>query len=924
MRRLSLIMALGLLLMAGRSTAQRTISNPINLIVSDTAIDVIIQEFERQSGYHFYYDRSQFDSLRFSIVINNQPLDKALEQTFNNTPFHFTVMPDRQWVFLTKGASIKTSLPDNFFARAAKDTARRDVAAVPDYGDKKKVRADASIENKLFEIGSKNNSGGPGTVTIAGHIRNLKSGEPIVGATVSIPNTSIGTATDQYGYFSLTIPKGRYVLNIQGIGMKDTRRQVMLYTGGKLDVDMEERVVSLKEVIVSAQKVANVRNVQMGTERLTIRAIKQIPTAFGEADIIRAVLTLPGVKSVGEASTGFNVRGGSADQNLILFNDATIYNPSHFFGFFSAFNPDIVKDVELYKSSIPAKYGGRLSSVLDISSREGNKKEITGSAGLGLITSRFNIEGPIQKDKTSFILGARTTYAKWLLNLLPDEYENSKASFYDVNLHISHQFNNKNNLYVTGYTSKDRFNLNNDTTYGYNNSNVVVKWKHIFNNKLTGFLTAGYDRYAYHIQSEKNEINAYKLNFDINQLNAKADFTWYLTPAHTLDFGASTIRYKLNPGNYGPIGKESLIVADDVAAEQAQESAIYLSEKWNVTPELSVQAGARFSYFQYLGPGNINQYPKGLPKNEDNITGVKTYGKGDVIQTYNGPEWRVSARYLVTPTFSVKAGYNTQRQYIHMLSNTTAISPTDIWKLSDPNIKPQYGDQVSLGLYKNLRSNSIETSVEVYYKRIKNYLDYKSGANLVMNDHIETDVIGTKGKAYGLELMIKKQNGKLNGWISYTYSRILLTMDDSTSGELLNGGKEYPANYDKPHDFTMVGNYRFTHRFSISLNATYSTGRPITVPIGRYYYGGSWRALYADRNAYRIPDYFRTDFAMILEGNHKVKQKFHNSWTFGLYNITGRKNPYSVYFTSENGRVNGYKLSIFGNIIPFINYNIRF
>ncbi len=926
MRRLPFLVVFGvaLLCFAGTAQARQTDPRPVNLILSDTSISVIVQELERQTGYHFYYDPVQFDSLRISIAINNQPLQKALEQLFENTDFHFTILPDKQYVFLTKGAIIRTALPAGFFAGAVKDTARKDLTVVPDYGDKKKVRADASIENKLFEIGSKANSGGPGNVTVAGYVRNIKSSEPIVGASITIPGTSIGTATDQYGYFSLTIPKGRYVLNVQGIGMKDTKRQIMLYTGGGLNINMEERVISLKEVIVSAQKMANIRNVQMGTERLTIRAIKQIPTAFGEADILKAVLTLPGVKSVGEASTGFNVRGGSADQNLILFNDATIYNPSHFFGFFSAFNPDVVKDVELYKSSIPAKYGGRLSSVLDISSREGNKKEFTGTAGIGLLTSRINLEGPIKKDKTSFILGARTTYANWMLNLLPDEYENSKASFYDVNLHISHQFDKKNNLYITGYTSRDRFNLNSDTTYGYNNNNLSVKWKHLFNNKLTGFLTAGYDRYAYHIQSEKNAVNAYKLGFDINQFNLKADFTWYLNPEHTIDFGASTIRYKLHPGKYEPLGKESLIALDEVPAEQAQESAIYLSEKWNVTPALTIQAGARYSLYHYLGPGDINTYAPNLPKNPDNVLETKTYGKGDVIKTYHGPEWRLSARYALSPSFSVKAGYNSLRQYIHMLSNTTAISPTDIWKLSDPNVKPQYGDQVSFGLYKNFRSNSIETSVEVYYKRIKDYLDYKSGATLVMNPTIETDVIGTKGRGYGVELMVKKQNGKLNGWISYTYSRIELIMDDANTGEIINRGEYYPANYDKPHDVTMVGNYRFTHRFSISINGTYSTGRPVTLPIGRYYYGGSWRALYADRNAYRIPDYFRTDFAMIVDGNHKLKQKFHNSWTIGLYNLTGRKNPYSVYFTSENGRVNGYKLSIFGSIIPFINYNIRF
>jgi hypothetical protein len=907
------------------AAAQQNTPKPVSGEFNNATVTSFLQALEQQTGYYFYYDSLQFDSVRINLSFKNQPLAKLLNVALEPLGFHYTIIEDRRQVFLTRGIEIKTTLPPGFFGRSPKDTIDQELVIIPEYSDKKKTRTDASIENKLFEIGSKANSPAQGGIPLAGYIRNAKTGEPIVGASVYLQNaTSTGTATDQYGYYSLTLPKGRYVIVIQGIGMKDTKRQVILYSSGKLDINMDERVVSLKEVIVSAQKLANIRNTQMGMERLTIRAIKQVPTSFGEADIIKAVLTLPGVKSVGEASTGFNVRGGSSDQNLILFNDATIYNPSHFFGFFSAFNPDVVKDVELYKSSIPAKYGGRLSSVLDISSREGNKKEFTGTAGIGLITSRFNIEGPLKKEKSSFILGGRTTYANWLLNLLPKEYKNSKASFYDVNLHISHQFNNKNSLFVTGYLSKDRFNLNSDTAYSYSNTNASVKWKHIFNNKLNSVVTAGYDRYEYKISSDRIKLNAYQLAFDINQYNLKADFTYYANPNHTVEFGLSTIRYRLHPGTYGPSAIESLILADTVEAEQAQESALYLSDKWTITDNLSIQAGFRYSFYNFLGPKRINEYAAGVPKQPDNILATKNYNGGDFIKTYHGPEYRLAMRYSLSPSFSVKAAYNSLRQYIHMLSNTTAISPTDIWKLSDPNIKPQTGDQVSFGLYKNFKSNTIETSVEVYYKRIKDYLDYKSGAVLVLNDHIETDVINTRGKAYGVELMIKKQNGKLNGWLSYTYSRILLKMDDPFAGEVINRGEYYPANYDKPHDVTLVGNYRFSHRFSVSFNATYSTGRPITLPIGRFYYAGSYRALYADRNAYRIPDYFRTDFSMNIDGNHKVKQKTHNSWTIGVYNWMARKNPYSVYYVSENGVINGYKLSIFGTAIPFINYNIRF
>ncbi|MES1222131.1 MAG: TonB-dependent receptor, partial [Bacteroidota bacterium] len=598
----------------------------------------------------------------------------------------------------------------------------------------------------------------------------------------------------------------------------------------------------------------------------------------------------------------------------------------HFFGFFSAFNPDVIKDVQLYKSSIPPKYGGRLSSVLDVTSREGNKKNITGSAGVGPVTSRFNIEGPIFKkdSSSSFVLGGRATYANWLLNLLPNEYKRSKASFYDITLHTTHDLDKKNSLYLTGYFSNDRFNLNNDTTYGYGNRNVSLQWKHTFNNKLNSLVTAGYDLYKYNIESNANKVNAYKLDFDISQKNLKADFNYYMNSKHTLEFGVGSILYKSNPGTYKPAGAGSLAKTDIVPSEQGLESSVYIGDKYTITPVLSINYALRYSFFQYYGPQTVYNYAPGLPREEVNRLGSKEYSKGDVIKSYGGPEYRVALRYAVTADFSIKAGYNSLRQYIHMLSNTTSIAPTDIWKLSDMNIRPQEGDQFSFGLFKNFKYNTIETSIEVYYKRMKHYLDYKSGAVLVLNHNIETDVINTQGKAYGLELLLKKTAGKLNGWVSYTYSRTLLKLDDPIAGEQINGGLYYPSNYDKPHDVTVAGNLKVSHRFSVSSNITYSTGRPITLPIARYSYAGGQRVLYSERNAFRIPDNFRLDLSMNIEGNHKVNQKTHNSWTIGLYNMTGRKNPYSVYFITENGVVKGYKLSIFGSIIPFVNFNIKF
>ncbi|HEY0771814.1 MAG TPA: TonB-dependent receptor plug domain-containing protein, partial [Sphingobacteriaceae bacterium] len=654
--------------------------------------------------------------------------------------------------------------------------------------------------------------------------------------------------------------------------------------------ELQEQVNTLKEVVVTAEKTANVNRTQMGLEKINIQTIKQVPTVFGEADILRVMLTLPGVKSVGEASTGFNVRGGATDQNLILFNDATIYNPSHFFGFFSAFNPEVVKDAELYKSSIPGRFGGRLASVLDVHSRDGNKKKLTGSAGIGLITTRLNVEAPLIKDKTSFILGGRTSYSNWLLKMLPDdsEFNGAKAGFYDVNLHLTHEINKKDNLYFTGYISGDNSNLGSDTTYSYYNSNASIKWKHIFNTRFYGVFSTGFDKYENKNHSDENPVNAYNLNFSINQTNLKAGFNYYLNPKNSLEFGLNSIYYGLNPGTLTPIGNQSLVQTNKVSAEQALESALYLSNRYEMSSKLSLDFGLRYSMFNYLGPKEVYTYPPNFPKEVDNIIDTVSYARNDLIKTYQGPEYRLSARYNISDDFSVKAAYNTMRQYIHLLSNTTSMAPTDIWKLSDLNIRPQFGSQISLGLYKNFKSNTIETSVEVYHKRIKDYLDYKSGAVLLLNHHLETDVVNTKGKAYGLEFMIKKPLGKLNGWLSYTYSRILLKMDDANAGQLINNGNYYPGNYDKPHDVTLIGNYKISHRFSTSFNVTYSTGRPITLPLAKFNMAGSERTIYSDRNAYRIPDYFRTDFSLNIDGNHKVHQLTHSSWTIGVYNLTGR------------------------------------
>lgn len=917
----SLLTGCFFLLLLGFGNTQEKKDILINGDYDDQLMVEFFSKLESQTPYFFYYNAANLDSLRVTVKARNEPIQTVLGKAFTNTDLLFSI--DGNKIYITKGLKIVTRLPEGFFRSSGESKPAYVIKdSLIDYGLNSVKKGIVTSESKLYQIGTKTNMP-KGNAIITGRVRNATTGEPLVNTSVFI-NNNHSTVTDAYGNYSLTVPAGKHTLNILAIGMKDTKLQLEVFGDGKLDIDMREQVTTLKEVIVSSKKLININRVQMGVERLSIDNIRRIPSVFGEADVLRVITSLPGVKTVGEASTGFNVRGGSADQNLILFNDATIYNPSHFFGMFSAFNPEVIKDIELYKSSIPARFGGRLASVLDINSREGNKKKITGSAGVGLITSRVHLEGPITKDKTSFIFGGRSTYANWLLNLLPAEYEDSKASFQDVNLGISHQIDSSNNLYFSGYFSNDRFALDSDTTYQYSNRNFSVKWTRNFNNRLSFAFRTGFDQYKYRVFREEDRETAFTLQFGITQLHAKMDFVYYLDPKHSFDFGASSIRYKLDPGSYKPFNKNSIITPDVVEAEQALESGVYFTHRYSPNNKLSFSSGIRYSLFNYLGPQEVNYYAPGLPVTEANIIETRKHKKGKFINNDGGPEFRLSARYAFTTSFSIKAAYNTQRQYIHMLSNTTAIAPTDIWKLSDPNIKPQQGEQISMGLYKNFKSNTIETSVEVYYKKIKDYLDYKPGAKLLLNHTIETDVINTKGKAYGVELLVKKPGGKLNGWISYTYSRIFLKTNTDDPDIRVNRGEFYPANYDKPHDVTVAGNFRVNHRFSISLNSTYSTGRPITLPIGRYYYLGSERVLYSDRNAHRIPDYVRTDFSLNIDGNHKVKQKTHNSWTVGIYNLLGRRNPYSVYFISQNGLVQGYKLSIFGNVLPFINFNIRF
>ncbi|MBR4228214.1 MAG: TonB-dependent receptor [Bacteroidales bacterium] len=852
--------------------------------------DSLLNYLRREITPRIYYLSSEMDHSSFTI---SAPREQFLERAMAELRAKDYIVSeyDGAW-FVTRSKGLVQDLPAGYFDRGG---STRDNGELLKYIEDQNTMV--TFQNKVYEIGEKM-EGRTGKAIVSGYVHDVSSGEPLTGVAVYDDKTGAYSLTDAYGFYRISLPIGEGVLNFSGYSMDDLHLNVIVYGEGGLDVVMKEKVTSLKGAVVSAESRAAHRDARMGIERIRINEIAKVPAAFGEADVLKVVLTLPGVKTAGEAATGFNVRGGSVDQNLILFNEGTIYNPSHMFGIMSAFNTDIVNEVELYKSSIPAEFGGRISSVLDIRGREGNSKKVQGSVGLGLLTSRFNLEGPVG-NKTSFIVGGRTTYSNWILNLLPSSsnYSGGKASFSDANIGISHRFNSKNSLHANGYWSRDGFSFSGDTTFRYSNISASLKWRSDFSDRHSMELTGGMDRYGNSHDNTFNAWEAYTLDTEVNQIFAKLRFKSLAGSSHSLLYGLNFLLYDLDPGTLTPLGEVSRIVQRSLVRQRGVEPALFAGDTWTVNDKLSLDAGVRLTGFKAL----------------------------DQSKLYGGPEYRVSGKYSFRPNLSVKAGFNSMRQYIHLLSNSSSISPMDAWTLSSDRIRPQTGWQAAGGLYWTISDGQIDLSLESYYKRMLHYLDYKSGATLIMNANLPDDLVETRGKAYGIEFMAKKSIGKLNGWMSYTYSRTFLQEMEDRGVQTINSGAWYPAPHDKPHDFKLVGNYKFTHRYSLSVNVDYSTGRPVTIPVGKYIYGGGTRLAYSERNGYRIPDYFRMDLAMNIEPSHYLRQLTHMSVTFGVYNVTGRKNAYSVYYNTAGGsKVSGHMISVFAVPVPYINLNLKF
>lgn len=770
----------------------------------------------------------------------------------------------------------------------------------------------------------RNKKPNPPNHTISGTVKDSKTGEAITGVSILVKGTTIGATSNQYGFYSLTLPEWDYVIFYSSVGFKTTLKEVSLEGNTKLNVALYDDFQELEEVVVIAENpTRSIDQIEMGTLKMDMKKIKNIPAFLGEVDVVKSLFLQPGVTTVGEGAAGFNVRGGGIDQNLVILDEAPVYNSSHLFGFFSVFNPDAVRDVKLYKSGIPAKYGGRLSSVLDVTQKEGNNQKFTTSGGIGVVGGRLAIEGPLVKDKSSFIVAGRRSFIGSLLKNI-DELSNTDIYFYDVNAKVNYKINDRNRVFLSAYLGKDYFELGDENfLLDWGNSTATVRWNHLFGEKLFSNFTGVYSNYYYR-QGSTDPGFEYIGDMGIKNYNAKAEFTYFVNPKHTLDFGLNSVYYQFETGNISPQSEGSAIVPYNLQDDYAIEPSVYMSDEYRINESLKVVAGLRYSHYFNIGKGDVYTYQSDAPKEISTILDTIKYGRGDIIQQYGGIEPRLALNYKLSDNSSVQASYDRMRQNIHLVTNTIAATPLDIWKASDQYIKPQISDQFSIGYFRNFKDNMFEGSLEVYYKDMQNVVDFKDGADLVLNKAIETDLLAGVGRAYGAEFQISKTSGRFSGWISYTYSKTERKIKGRFLQENINSGNYFPSNYDIPNKISVVSLYNITERLNIAANFTYNTGRPATYPDGRYIFFGIVIPHYSSRNQDRLPDYHRLDLAVTLKS--RPHKRFQGEWVLSVYNVYDRRNAYSIFlkpvkFTTTT---ESYQLSIFGSVFPSLSYNFKF
>lgn len=867
----------------------------------DKKLTLFLQEVERAQQVQFFFLDDWLSPYTIDASYKDQTLGDLLTDILRESDLSFVLVHDRALAFV-KDPTIEIN--------------RREALVVA-------TRRDQTIEKatvgnpELYRPGR--------LVTLRGRVVNEEDNTPVTGATV-VPNLHRGTTTDRDGRYELRLPSGRHVLAINFIGFKERVIDLTLYDGGSLNLNLQEAPVLLEEVVISSQPINELTMSRPGQLQLSVGAMKKQPALMGEADLVRQLQALPGINTVGEAAAGFNVRGGSIDQNLVLYDGLPLFNTSHALGFFSAFNSEAIREMNFYRGGIPAEFGGRVSSVLDIHSKPGDPEKWRVNGGIGLVSANLMVRGPIQKNKTTLAVSGRGTYANWYLDVLKDTYKdlsNSEVGFYDTEVRLEHSLSADSKLSFSYYRSFDKLRVRGDTTFQWVNQLASIRLDQIFSPRLNASFLLGLGDYNYTV-SNNVSAQAFDLDYQVTYPTLKMDFL-YTAGKHRLRFGLQAMYNTFNPGTLKPTSSESSVKSITMDQQQALESGVYISDTYPITERLILDAGLRFSSFINFGPATVNVYNPPSPVEEQNLVDSVTYGSGEPVTSYSGIEPRAALRFVLNDQSSLKLSYHHIYQYLHLISNTTAVTPVDIWQPSNTFFKPQVSDQFSFGYFRDFKQKMYEAYAEVFYKEMNQVLDFKDGAQLILNKTLEADLLQGKGLAYGIEAYVSKSQGRFTWALSYTFSRSWRTIDGPTASESINNGEAFPSNFDQPHMLNVAWNYRFSKRWSFTGNFAYRTGRPVTVPVYGFTVDGYGVAYFSGRNQQRIPDYHRLDIAFVIEGNHKLKKPWTGSWIISFLNVYGRRNAYSYFFASEiPGQINTYQLSILGTIVPSITYSFKF
>lgn len=893
----------------------------VRLTVSfkDVPFQEVVQKIEDQYPLHFYFDQDWVKSVKVSIEVVNSSVPEVMNQLLLSTTLDYVYQPSGS-IFILPNKKFVHQLPEYYLPRNGLDSAKSNNSDLNRIQEKYLLGRQPDMI-KTIVIGSSDKARLGRASVITGKLTDEETGAGLVGATMYIPELQKGAASDGSGFVTMALKRGVYTAVFQYLGMAEVRGNIDVRSDGYFSLSLKRKAQEIGEILVQSEK-AQKRGLKQGMENVSVKTMKELPSLMGEKDVMKVAQMLPGIVSVGEGSAGVNVRGGNADQNLFYINEIPVYNSSHLFGFFSSINSDIIENFSIYKGQVPAEYGGRLSSIFNVETRKGHKNKFFTQGGISPISANAEFETPIVKDKASLIISARSSYSDWILKRLKDpDLRNSKASFYDFAGGIDIDIDQNDHLALFAYNSFDNFNLNGYTDYSYGNLGGSVNYSHRFSPRIkaTGSLIGS--SYGFETIEKSSVSEAYSHKYELNHYEFRGNIAWLANDYHSLKVGTDVILYDLNRGVIRPYGEGSLKEVLNLGNEKGIETSVYVDDNINIGPRASFYAGFRLSKFTETGPKIVRDYYPESPFDDNNVSFTREYNRGSKISDYFNPEIRGGFNYKLRESSSVKLSMTQMSQYVFMLSNSISIAPNDQWKLADSHIKPPKSIQYSVAYYQDFPRIGMSASTEFYYKEAENIVESRDGTDFLSSPFVETAILQGEQEAYGTEFMLTKSKGRVNGWASYTFSRSFVTVNGTEDWADINKGKKYPSNFDKPNVLNMVLNYNLSRRFSLSTNLSYSTGRPVTMPKSVYYVDEKPFVDYSDRNEYRIPDYFRLDMSLKIDGNLKAKKLTHSYWTISVYNLTGRSNANSVFFLSEDGNIRGYKYSVIGVPILTISWN---